>query len=99
MRNRRYGLRLKGILVSNIITVAATGTYSLTIRATDGGGLYDDAILDINIDDFNDNFPVFTPGTPLLNKSTRNETSPVDTLMVNNISCTILLVFVQPSTE
>ena len=40
----------------------ATGTYSLTIRATDGGGLVDDAILDITLDDVNDNFPVFIPG-------------------------------------
>ena len=39
-----------------------TGTYSLTIRATDGGDLYDDVILDITIDDVNDNFPVFVPG-------------------------------------
>ena len=44
------------------IPIAATDSYSLTIRATDGGGLYDDVILDITLDDVNDNFPVFTPG-------------------------------------
>ena len=44
------------------ILFIATDSYSLTIRATDGGGLYDDVILDITVDDVNDNFPVFTPG-------------------------------------
>ena len=42
--------------------IVATDSYSLTVRATDGGGLYDDVILDITVDDVNDNFPVFTPG-------------------------------------
>ena len=51
------------MLFSNISKrIVATDSYSLTVRATDGGGLYDDVILDITVDDVNDNFPVFTPG-------------------------------------
>ncbi len=40
----------------------ATSRYWLTVRATDGGGRYDEELLVVNIDDVNDNFPVFIPG-------------------------------------